>query len=277
MPSAHCAPFIPYSSRQVKSAATAYEVALLNIRGGQATLFDTPSPQMSLPVSEERQDLIRHDGITDKALEVFRRAYPGNDITKERIFYYVYGILHSPDYRERFENNLAKGLPRIPLAKDFNAFCLAGRRLADLHLHYEEPKPWEGLEEDGDTKNPGRTQKMAWGKTRDPETGKICKDYTVLAVAENMTIRNIPVRAQEYKINGRYALEWLVDRYRVKTDKKSGIVNDPNSYSRKPRCIVDLVKSVVRVSMETLEIMGSLPTLEELPQIENWPLEWRAV
>lgn len=115
---------------------------------------------------------------------------------------------------------------------------------------------------------------MTWGKTRD-ENGRPCKDFTVLHVAENMTIRNIPERAQKYVVNGKSALGWLVDRYRVTTDKKSSIVNDPNLYSRKPRYIVDLVESVVRVSMETLDIVESLPPLDELPQTANWPMEWK--
>lgn len=113
-------------------------------------------------------------------------------------------------------------------------------------------------------------------KVRDPETGKRVNDYTALRVAENMVIRNIPERAQEYVVNGKSALGWLVDRYQVKTDPKSGIVNDPNSYSRKPRYIVDLVESVVRVSMETLDVVEALPPLDELPQAANWPIEWRA-
>ena len=129
--------------------------------------------------------------------------------------------------------------------------------------------------EDGDSQNPGRTQKMTWGKAKD-KSGKAVKDFTVLHVAERMTIRNIPERCQEYVVNGKSALGWLVDRYQVKTDKKSGIVNDPNLYSRKPRYIVDLVESVVRVSMDTLDIVEALPPLDELPQTSNWPVEWRA-
>lgn len=246
------------------------------LESAQPSLFGETQPVLVEGLSDESSRWVRHDAITDTALAVFRAAYPdiGDEIDKREIFFYVYGVLHSPEYRERFANNLKKELPRIPLAKDFKAFCTAGHRLATLHLGYESVPAWPGLVEDGDPKNPGRTEKMAWGKARD-ENGKPCKDFMVLHVAENMTIRNIPERAQEYVVNGKSALGWLVDRYRVTTDKKSGIVNDPNLYSRKPRYIVDLVESVVRVSMETLDIVESLPPLDELPQTANWPMEWK--
>lgn len=240
----------------------------------QATLFGSEQPALGEAIADESARWVRHDAVTDAALSVFREAYPDEELTKREIFFYVYGILHSPEYRERFANNLRKELPRIPLARDFGAFCRAGHRLATLHLGYEGVPAWGGLVEDGDPKNPGRTEKMTWGKAKD-ENGKAVKDYTVLRVAENMTIRNIPERCQEYVVNGKSALGWLVDRYQVKTDPKSGIVNDPNDYSRKPRYIVDLVESVVRVSMETLDIIESLPPLDELPQTANWPIEWR--
>ena len=242
----------------------------------QGSLFGEVQVTSTNAEADESSRWVRHDAITDTALSVFREAYPdiADEIDKREIFFYVYGVLHSPKYRERFANNLKKELPRIPLAKDFKAFCTAGHRLATLHLGYEKVPAWPDLVEEGDPKNPGRTEKMTWGKARD-ESGKAVKDYTVLHVAERMTIRNIPERCQEYVVNGKSALGWLVDRYQVRTDPKSGIVNDPNSYSRKPRYIVDLVESVVRVSMETLDIVESLPPLDELPQTANWPIEWR--
>ena len=240
----------------------------------QATLFGSEQPTLGEAAADESARWVRHDAVTDAALSVFREAYPDEEVTKREIFFYVYGMLHSPEYRERFANNLRKELPRIPLARDFEAFCRAGHRLATLHLGYEGVPAWDDLVEDGDPRNPGRTEKMTWGKAKD-ESGKTVKDYTVLRVAENMTMRNIPERCQEYVVNGKSALGWLVDRYQVKADPKSGIVNDPNDYSRKPRYIVDLVESIVRVSMETLDVVESLPPLDELPQTANWPIEWR--
>ena len=247
----------------------------------------------------------RHDAITDEALSVFRSAYPkcyeysydsrtqkgimthlkararaegGIEITREDIFYYIYGILHSAEYRERFGTNLQKELPRIPLvdtSATFRRFAEAGRGLADLHLNYETVERWP-VREIGSTDAPGKVTKMKWGKKKDPATGKSVNDYSVLIYNENLTIRDIPESAQDYVVNGKSALAWLVDRYQVRTDKDSGIVNDPNDYSDDPRYIVDLIERVILVSMRTLEIVGSLPPLNEREQPENWPEAWRA-
>lgn len=246
----------------------------------------------------------QHDAITDEALAVFREAYPHAfdgpsrrtieqakadglsysvanseerfEIAKVDIFYYVYGILHSPEYRERFASNLKKELPRIPLAEDFVAFCRAGRELAHLHLDYEEIEPWASIEEDGDSVNPGRTVKMKFGKCKKSEENPKGQDMTVLHVSENMTLRNIPLEAYDYVVNGRSAIGWLMDRYQVRKDKASGIVNDPNDYSDDPRYIVNLVERVVTVSVRTMEIVRQLPALNEKDQTANWPAAWRA-
>ena len=229
---------------------------------------------------------VRHDAITDEALSVFREAYPhaflgrykkdgGSELTKEDIFYYVYGVLHSPEYRQRFDANLKKELPRIPLVEDFAAFSRAGRALAELHLDYESVESWGSIEEDGDSADPGRTVKMRFGKCKKTDDNPRGVDRTVLHVSEDLTLRGIPEEAYGYVVNGRSAIEWLMDRYRVRTDKASGIVNDPNEYSDDPRYIVDLVKRVVTVSMETLEIVRQLPPLHEKPQPADWPLAWK--
>lgn len=240
------------------------------------TLFGDDQGTLVFDKSSKGKQYIRHDAITDVGLKVFQEAYPGmHGITKEDIFYYVYGILHSRDYRRRFGNNLAKELPRIPLDMDFPAFRDAGRKLARLHLDYEKVKPWD-VTETGDSANPGRTVKMTYPrKVTDPETGKKVKDLTVLQVAENLTIEGIPPRAYEYVVNGKTAIGWLIDRYQVTTDKKSGIVNDPNEYSPDPRYIVDLVEKVIRVSVETVDIMNGLPALNEKKTKPTcWPKEW---
>lgn len=269
---------------------------------------DKKTPTFDLdPVDEH--GYVRHDAITDTALRVFHAAYPQltiprsdgsqSGITKEDIFYYVYGILHSPEYRKRFASNLGKELPRIPLAKDFLAFMQAGRELADIHLHYETVdrspvrEAWTGepgqaqFEEvsvaDGTPLtprilNPGRTEKMTYpNKVKDPDTGKKTNDLSTLQVSDNVQLQNIPVRVYDYMINGKSAIAWLIDRYRVTTDSKSGIVNDPNDYSPDPRYIVNLVERVITVSMRTLNIMDALPPIEELPQTTNWPKEWNVM
>ena len=198
----------------------------------------------------------------------------GDELSKEDIFYYVYGVLHSPEYRRRFASNLQKELPRIPLAADFAAFSRAGRALAELHLSYESVEPWGSIEEEGDSANPGRTVKMSFEKCEKTEGNPKGVDRTTLHVSEGLTLRGIPEEAYGYVVNGRSAIEWLMDRYQVRTDKASGIVNDPNEYSDDPRYIVNLVKSVVTVSMETLELVNTLPPLRERARPINWPTVW---
>ena len=264
--------------------------------GGQTSLFGNGA-------TNTEKVYERHDAITDEALAVFREAYPQAfggpnhrtieqakadglsnaaanseqrfEIAKVDIFYYVYGILHSPEYRERFASNLKKELPRIPLAEDFVAFCRAGRELAHLHLDYEEIEPWASIEEDGDSVDPGKTVKMKFGKCKKSEENPKGQDMTVLHVSENLTLRNIPLEAYDYVVNGRSAIGWLMDRYQVKKDKASGIVNDPNDYSDDPRYIVNLVKSVVTVSVRTMELVRQLPPLNEREQPASWPKTWR--
>lgn len=268
-----CFPLYWYSSKEV-------EVRVPQV-SGQASLFGGDQLGLFDDKVEKRVEWVRHDAINDEALEVFRTAYPDVEISKEDIFYYVYGIFHSPEYRERYGNNLQKELPRIPLAHDFNAFMRAGRELKVFHVDYEALTPWSGITEEGDSENPSKTVKMAWGRIIDPDTGNKVKDYSTLKVAENLELHNIPVEAQRYVVNGKSALEWIVDRYQIKEYDKSGIVNDPNTYSTKgngqpdKRYIVDLVKKVTTVSMRTLEIIDSLPPLNELAQPDCWPSVWK--
>jgi len=204
---------------------------------------------------------IRHDAITDWSLEAFQKQYD-TAITKEDIFYYVYGILHSPEYKSRFAADLKKMLPRIPLAGDYWAFSKAGRELAKWHLNYEEVEPFPVTEEnkrlvmeDDDYK----VKKMTFGK----KDGK--PDKTVIAYNENLILRDIPLAAYDYVVNGKPALEWIMERYQVTKDKDSHIVNDPNEWSDDPRYIVDLIKRIIRVSIETMRIVEKLPPLNESP------------
>lgn len=230
---------------------------------------------------------VRHDAITDEALRVFRDAYPmafaarpksqgGPGVTKEDVFWYVYGILHSVEYRSRFAANLQRELPRIPLAEGFETFCSAGRALGELHLGYESVEPWPGLEVTGvlPGQDPGPVQKLKWGKRRDPETGKLVRDSTTLVYNKTVTIRNIPESAQDYVVNGRSPLEWAIDRYQVKVDKATGIMNDPNDYSEDPRYVLDLVCRLVTVSMRTNEIVAQLPPIREVAKPASWPAAW---
>ena len=207
----------------------------------------------------------RRDALTDDGLAHFQAAYPSETIIKEDVFYYVYGLLHSPDYRARYADNLSKELPRIPCVKtaaDFRAFSKAGRDLAELHLNYETVKPYPLTIETGGkrlTDADYRVEKMRYGKT-----GKQ-KDLTTLHYNDHITLTGIPLEAYEYVVNGKPALDWVVERQRVKTDKASGIVNDANDWAidtmHNPRYPLELVQRVITVSLETMKIVHALPAL----------------
>lgn len=229
--------------------------------------------------------MIRHEAITDETLSLFRKVYPGGfgkraqkdggiEIQKEDIFYYIYGILHSEEYRRRYSANLKKELPRIPLAKHFKDFYNVGKALAQLHLHYEEAEPYP-LTVIGDDENPGRVEKMRWGKKRNPVTGKMEADKSVLVYNNNLTFKGIPEIAHRYVVNGRSPLEWMIDRYQVKTDKASGIVNDPNLYSEDPLYIVNLIRRLVTVSVETMKIVDAMSAINEMDCYVDFPDAWK--
>ena len=213
------------------------------------TLFD----------NQENTEYIRHDGITDYILNTAKDKYIDGRIEKEDIFYYVYGLLHSPDYRREFSSDLKKMLPKLPLVdklEDFWAFSKAGRELAELHINYEEVAPYEGAKVSGTQHNNYIVQKMKFPK-------KDQKDKIIYNA--QITVENIPEKAYEYVVNGKSAIEWILDRYQVKTDKDSGIVNDPNDWSKEvgnPRYILDLLLSVINLSVKTVDIVNSLPKLE---------------
>lgn len=222
-----------------------------------------PAAQDSLFSAGQKPDqhgYIRHYSITDWSLALFQTTYRDKTISKEDIFWYVYGILHSPEYRQRFAIDLKKGLPRMPLAADFSAFSSAGRALGKLHIAYESVEPFQLHEESsrlvmeaGDYK----VAKMSFGK----KDGK--PDRSVIVYNEHLVLRGVPSRAYDYVVAGKSAVEWVMERYQVTIDKDSQIKNDPNVWSNDPRYIVDLLKRVVRVSVESADIIASLPPLKE--------------
>jgi predicted helicase len=219
---------------------------------------------------DEQIKLKRRDAITDAGLAHFQLAYPGETVDKEDLFYYIYGLLHSTDYRERYADNLAKELPRIPCVKtatDFWAFSKAGRALAELHLNYETVPMYAGAKIDTGGKKlvdaDYRVEKM-----KVPKTGKE-KDLTRLIYNSRITVSGIPPEAYDYVVNGKPALDWVIERQCVKTDKDSGIVNDANDWAietmHNPRYPLELFLRVVTVSLETMKIVRSLPPLD-LPE-----------
>lgn len=204
----------------------------------------------------------RRDAITDTGLAHFQSAYPGESICKQDLFYYVYGILHSPDYRERYADNLSKELPRIPAVKkasDFWAFSKAGCALADLHLNYESVELYpltiesKGTLTDADY----RVEKMKFAKKG---------DKTTVIYNHRITLKGIPEAAWDYVVNGKAALDWVMERQAVRTDKASGIVNDANDWANEtmgnPKYPLELFQRVVTVSLETQKIVKALPALD---------------
>ena len=208
----------------------------------------------------------RKENITDATLAAYRSTYGDESIAKEDIFYYIYALLHHPEYREKYAADLKKMLPRIPLVKGFWEYSSVGRALAKLHLGYEsvEPYPLDEVASSPAPESPEerfefyRVQKLQFGPK---------KDKTRIKYNGHLTLKGIPEEAHEYQVNGKSALGWVVDRYQVKTNTKSLITNDPNDYCRAvndPRYIVDLIKRLVTVSLETQKLVGTLPRFEVL-------------
>jgi predicted helicase len=231
-------------------------------------------------------------GVLNSALKAFFANYPSVPsaaITKEDLFYYIYGLLHSPDYRERYRDNLSKELPRIPAVKkfeDFQAFSQAGRDLAHWHLDYEtvDCYPVTVQLADGSTGTVDKrgakqdkllkklkddqfyVRKMKFAKTKDPETGKSVNDRSTVIYNDFITVKNIPLEAYDYVVNGKSAIEWVIERQAVTTDKDSGIVNDANLWATETMnnaaYPLELLFRVITVSLETNRIVKSLPPLE---------------
>ncbi len=196
----------------------------------------------------------RRENITEWALGTFRERY-GAAVTKRDIFHYVYALLHHPEYRSRYAENLKRDLPRVPLVPDagaFQALVAAGSALAALHLGYETaaPYPLERIIAAGATaKSLFHVQKM-----------KLSKDRSTVIVNPHLTLSGIPPEAFQYRLGNRSALEWVLDQYQISTDARSGITSDPNR-SDDPEYIVRLIGQVVAVSVATVAIVAGLPSL----------------
>ncbi|RXI20942.1 DEAD/DEAH box helicase [Pediococcus pentosaceus] len=178
----------------------------------------------------------------------------------EELIYYVYAVLNSNEYKSKYEDELYKTIPRIPLLKYKEKYVEIGRKLADLHLNYEDQPIWDGVEVEI-SKPDYRVKKMKHPKMRNVQ-GKLVPDNTKIIYNESITIKNIPEQAYDYVVNGRPAIEWIIYQYQVNTDKKSGITDDPNDFSDDPKYILNLLLSVITVSMRTLELIDELPEFE---------------
>ncbi len=205
-----------------------------------------------------KSEYICKDGVSDFILNRAKKMY-GKNINKEDIFYYVYGFLHSPEYKTMFSSDLKKMLPRIPLVEDLNdfwKFSKAGRKLGDLHINYEKVPAYNDVEVTGEESNDFRVDKMRFPKKNQKDT---------IIYNNKIIISKIPVKAYEYIVNGKSAIEWIMERYQVTTNKDSGIKNDPNDWAEEvgnPKYILDLLLSIINVSVQTVDIVNSLPKLD---------------
>lgn len=231
----------------------------------------TDQPQgdlFSQPVAEPAADQPRYtvkDGISDAGLAHFQAAYPTETLSKEDLFYYIYGLLHSEDYKTRYADNLTKELPRIPAVKqaaDFWAFSKAGRELAELHINYETQAPYPVTLDCG-------SRKLAELQDKDFYVTKMKfaskGDKSTVVYNHAITIKGIPLAAYDYVVNGKPALEWVMERQGVSTHKDSGIVNDANDWAietmKNARYPLELFQRVITVSLRTMEIVRGLPGL----------------
>ena len=235
---------------------------------GTEDLFAQDDKETS--ASKDSDAYTRKEAITDKALEHFKAAYSGQEISKKDLFYYIYGLLHTEDYRKRYANNLMKELPRIPRVatfEQFTAFKEAGEKLADLHVNFEKQPRYADVKIEIKPNASFRVEQMKWGKIPG-KTGNAAKDKTRLIYNEDITIENIPLEAQEYVVAQKSDLDWIVERCRISVDKASGIVNDFNKYGEErglENYPYDLFLRVITVSLETVKIVKALPPLEIHP------------
>ena len=209
------------------------------------------------------------DNVTDWGLEQFQAHYGDESITKDDIWEYIYGVMHAPDWRERYKHDLQRNLPRVPFAEDFEGFRAAGRELMDLHIGYDDaPEHPVDCHLDGAIDNDGaadpatdpsayRIEKLVWGKSANRTP-----DRSVLAINSRCHLAGIPEAAHEYTISGRSPLQWAIDSLRHKYDKKSGITDDPNdwqSWADEPYNLIRHLRRLVHVSVESTRIISELP------------------
>lgn len=269
-----CVPGI--SGKKDFSVVMTDEIPDLNLKEGGAQCF----PRYWYPIptdTENGADIFRDtdeaperiDNITDAALQDFQAHYNDMTISKESIFNYVYGILHAPDYREQFAYDLTKMLPRIPFAPDFWIFAKAGAELAVLHLGYETCEQYLDLSVERLGQQPQRSLFEPAEQEPEPEhfkfgakAMKLVNDDSTLIINEHVCLTGIPQEAHKYVVNGRTPLEWFIDRYKIKRDSESGIVNDPNGWFENPRDIVTAIERIVQVSVESTKIIENLPEIQ---------------
>lgn len=236
------------------------------------SLFETNTKNLN----QENQEYKRTDAITDEALAIFTKQYQDQPnfkkFSKEDLFYYIYGLLHCKEYRQKYADNLSKELPRIPAVKnfaDFVKFMESGRKLAKIHLNYENQEKYPiKIEYSGKeisnlsqiSPQDLRVEKMKFAKN-----GKETDKSTII-YNNKITLKNIPLKGFDYIVNGKSAIEWVVDRQCVSINKDSKIENDANDFAnltmQNPAYIIELLQSVITLSLETVDVVNNLPKFE---------------
>ena len=218
-------------------------------------------------MSAGAQTFMRYDNEVDET-QLFQSNDNMNQAFADKLglslddtFAYVYGLLNSREYQEKYANDLKKDLARIPIVKQKDKYVEVGKALMDLHLNYEEVPVYDGVNIEISDQPSYKVTKMKFAKKRD-ENGKLVNDLSTIIFNSDITISNIPKKAYEYVVNGRSAIEWIIDQYQVKTDKKSGITDDPNNYSEDEKYIFNLLLRIINVSIQTVDLINSLPKFE---------------
>ena len=214
------------------------------------------------------QEFMRYDNSVDEGLFISNNSNLNKNFAQklglslDDAFAYVYTLLNSKEYQEKYANDLKKDLARIPIVKGKEKYVEIGKKLMDLHLNYEEVPMYEDVSIESKADPSYKVNKMKFDKIKNIETNKKEKDRSTIIFNTDLTIKNIPEKAYEYVVNGKSAIEWIMDQYRVKTDKKSGITDDPNDFSDDPKYIFNLLLRIINVSVQTVDLVNSLPKLE---------------
>lgn len=218
---------------------------------------------------EKAQGFMRYDN-SDNSDSLFQTDHDNMNqafadklgLSLDDTFAYVYGLLNSPEYQLKYANDLKKDLARIPIVINKEKYVEVGKKLMDLHINYEEVPVFPDVKIIAREDPSYVVKKMKFGKKLDPETNRKVNDRSKIIFNSDITVENIPEKAYEYIVNGRSAIEWIMDQYQVKTDKKSGITDDPNDFSDDPKYIFNLLLRIINVSVQTVDLVNSLPKLE---------------
>ena len=243
---------------------------VINTTGRGATRDFSPLVVDCIPSNdfmEKGQGFMRYDNEVDET-SLFQNNDNMNQEFADKLglnlddtFAYVYGLLNSKEYQEKYANDLKKDLARIPIVKNKEKYVEVGQKLINLHLNYEEVPVYDGVEITTAGNPSYKVTKMRFAKKRD-EKGKSVNDLSTIIFNSDITVSNIPEKAYEYVVNGRSAIEWIIDQYQVKIDKKSGITDDPNEYSDDEKYIFNLLLRIINVSVQTVDLVNSLPKFE---------------